>query len=886
MMRKTIQEHLQCYRWWWLAGVSISFPILFYWYRLIISNLSPFDAISDSAGVAITIDDLAQLNKVNDTLTYNSVFKQWVMVEKCQADFKFLEPIISGDAKILLQQPITMAMEVSSAQTLDFLYVFDAAWHRIDIPTLLQKKDIPFKSYTIAGGHTVYNAFFNHDVAFSFATYKNLVITARYAFMVEDALSTLNAGNGINASHKFSKIEESLRDKKYDCAIYLNIKSLPTMLSSFLEPSKKINVEKIGQSLAWVGAGLTFSKEGIGLQGTMTTSNNNSFNYALPSPSFHDHQRMTAVLPSNTAALFWVGAGDFRQYYNRSGYEFEFSDYISSWVGEEVACAVTEPLSEEASSEVYAIFRVKDAVLAQKKMQNFEARKGVLYEAAYNTYTIKQLSSDNLLSCITGEQLSLKDPYYTFLGDYAVFCSSRAALEVCVDKFLANQTLANDALYQEFTQNITDKSNLFFYVNIEKIDELLKSVISTEIRPQLEEQFEQLKKLNFLGLQLHARPASFDFTGRWKWTKTRKMKATASIAWKTLLDAEAIIPPAIMQSSDNGSEEIFIQDANLQCYIISGGGEIRVKKQLESKILSPIKQIDYFRNGKFYYIFNTEKQVHLLDYSGKEAQNFPLTLQSPATAAMLVTDFDGNGAYHYFVPTQNGNIYGFENNGKPLSGWNPRMGIGKVTQSMGHFQVGDKDYILALTNNFLHVMRRNGDYRINAIPVEGKVISPPAFQNIPASQRMVITNTKGIASNINLAGESFKIALPTGNSTNIKCLYADVCGDARNEYITLNDKVLCAYGYEGEEFKKIFERTFQDKFDDFFIVNLPEGKKQHIGMVCRAATQVFLMDGLGKVYRNFPLAGTTPFSVTDFFGEGIPVLIVANGASVYTYKLK
>jgi hypothetical protein len=67
---------------------------------------------------------------------------------------------------------------------------------------------------------------------------------------------------------------------------------------------------------------------------------------------------------------------------------------------------------------------------------------------------------------------------------------------------------------------------------------------------------------------------------------------------------------------------------------------------------------------------------------------------------------------------------------------------------------------------------------------------------------------------------------------------------------------------------------------------MPNNQKQHIGMVSKDATQVFLMDGAGKVYKNFPLAGTTAFEISDFFGEGVPVLIVANGASVYTYKLK
>ncbi len=885
-MWETTKYNLRQYRWWWLGGIIAMLPFLFYWYRLIISNLSPFDAIPNSAGAVFSMERLDKIHALSDTLAYKDIFANWVLVEKCQADFKYLERLLADDAKILMQQPLTLSIEASSTQTLDFLYVFDASWHRIDLPTLLQKKGIPFKSYTLAGGHTVYNAFFNNTVAFTFATSKNLLIAARYAFMVEDALSTLDSGDGVSASHKFSKIEKSLTGQHYDCNIYLNIKALPITLSSFLAPAKKISLEKIGENIVWMGAGITFSKEGIGLQGVLTTVNNNSFYYSLPYTNFHDKQRMTEVLPSNTTALFWMGAGDFKQYYNRAGFDADFGNYIASWVGEDVACAITEPLSEEASSEVYAVFRVKDSIVAKNKMILLENKKGVKFEESYNMHIIKQISNENILECMTGTQLTLKDPYYTFIGNYAVFCSSRAALEVCVDKYLANQTLANDALYQEFSQNITSQSGLYFYLNVEKIDELLKSALSVEARPKLETQFEQLRKLNFLGVHLKPEPASFSFSGKWKWTNAQRKKNSTTIAWKTLLESDAVIAPTVTKSSAGDNEEVVIQDQKSQLYIINGGGEIRVKKPLESKILSPIKQIDFFGNGNLYYVFNTERKIHLLDYNGKEAQNFPIPLQSPAATGMLVADFDGNGAYHYFVPAQNGNIYGYESNGKPLSGWNPRTGIGIIKQPMGHFQVGDKDYIIALTGKNLHIMRRNGEYRLNPFPVEENIISPPAYQNIAASQRMVVTTAKGIAHNINLAGESFNIALPTGNSTNVKFLYADVWGDARKEYITLNNKNLCGFGYEGETFKKIFERQFQDNIDEFFIVSLPEGKKDHIGFTCRAASHVFLMDGLGKVYKNFPLAGTTPFQVTDFFGEGIPVLIVANGASIYTYKLK
>lgn len=885
-MLKTIKTHILQFRWWYLGGFAAAIPFFFYWYRLIISNLSPYDAIPETAGMVVSIEELGKWQRAKDTLAYSDIFSKWVLVEKCQADFKYLQPLLEGNAKTILQQPVTMSVEASSAQTLDFLYIFDANWRRIDIPALLKSREIPFKSYTLAGGHTIYNAFFNNNIGFSFATHKNLIFIARYAFMIEDALSTIDSGEGIGNSSKFTKVENSLSQKGYDCSIFLNIKSLPTTLSSFLEPSRKPYIEKLYENIAWIGSGLTFSKEGIGLQGSISTTNNNAFYYALPSTNFKDRQRITEVLPSNTAALFWVGASDFQQFYNRSDTDYDFGSFIATWVGEDAACAVTEPLSDAASSEVYAVFKVKDSLLAKKKMLMLENKRGVMFEINYNMHTIKQLAHQNILHSLTGSQIQLKDPYYTFIGEYAIFCSSRAALEVCIDKYLANQTLSNDVLYQEFSQNLTHHTPLYFFLNVEKMDELLKSSLLPEMRPQLETQFEQLIKMNFLGVQLQPESAAFSFSGKWKWTNAKKKKANASIAWKTLLDGDAVIAPTVTKAENEEGEEVFIQDQKNQIYIINGAGELRIKKTLESKILSPIKQIDYFHNGNLYYAFNTDKKIHLLDYQGREAQNFPITLQSPASTGMLVADFDGAGAYHYFVPAQNGYIYGYESNGKPLGGWNPRIGIGLVKQPMAHFQVGDKDYILALTEKNLHVMRRNGEYRLNPIPLEGKVISPPNFQNLPVSQRIVVANEKGFAQNINLAGEIFKVALPTGNNSQVHFLYADIWGDARKEYITYSDKTLCIFAYEGEVFKKIFGREFQDPIKDFFTVQLPDGKKEQIGFVSQTTNQVFLMDGAGKVYKNFPLAGTTAFQITDFFGEGVPVLIVANGASVYTYKLK
>lgn len=885
-MLKTIQTHFLRYKWWWLGASLCAIPFAFYWYRILVSNLTVYDVIAPTAAAIVRIDNIEHLSKTTDTISYRDILGGIALTEKAKADFKFLERLMDGEAKILLQQPVTMSIESSSAQTLDFLYLFDATWHRLDLRAIFQKHDIPFKEYTFAGGHTVYTAFFNHDIAFSFAEAKNLIFTARYTSMVEDALSTLDANDGVSTMHKFRQIERDFSSKKYDCTIFCNLKAVPATLTSFIEPSKRATLDKISEHIAWIGTGLDFSKEGISLQGMMATQQQNAYYHALPSSSFHQHQRITEVLPANVATMFWVGTNNFRTFFDKIDTNEEISNYYVPFFGEDAACAITEPMTDAANAEIYAVFRVKDSLLAQKKLHEYEARHGVPFQVSYNTHVIKQIINENVLSCLTGKQLELRDPYYTFVGEYMVFCSSRAGLEVAIDKYLGSQTLANDVLYQEFAQNMGNTSGIYNYINIERIQQVLLSLTIPNIREQVEYQLDNLQKMNYLGLNLIPRPEGFGFYGKWKWTKAKRKKMVASIAWKTLLDSEAVIAPTIANAEDGESQEVLIQDERHQLYIINGSGEIRVKKALEGKILSEIKQINYYNGAKKYYIFNTENKIHLLDYNGNEAQSFPLSLQSAAASGMLIVDFDGSGNYCYFVPTKNGNIYGFERNGKPLGGWNPLTGVGIVEQPMGHFQVGDKDYILALAGKNLHVMRRNGSYRLSPIPLDGVSISPPGYQSVPLSQRMVVATSHGMAHNINLAGESFKIAVPIGDNSQVKFRYADVWGDNRSEYIMLNKNMIVVYGYNGEVFGKVFERKFQDNIDDIQVIKMPDTQKNHIGFVSKNATHVFLMDGIGKVYRNFPLAGTTAFQITDFFGEGIPVLIVANGASVYTYKLK
>ncbi len=868
-----------------VGAVAVLLLLSLYFFRLPFMNIDATEAIPTSAGIVVEIPDIQQCKKQLDTTAYRDALSQMTLSEKCASDLTNLHRIF--DESILPKNMnLLAAASESNSQSIDFLYIVDSKWRKIHIRSLLEKlHGVKVSAYNFQG-HEVLNVMLWNNFAFSFSTYHNLIIGARYATLVEDALLAIDQKNSIANSRKFTKLHDDLKGK-YDMSIYFNIDAMPKMLSSFLTPDKKQELTNLSKSMAWLGSGLTFSKEGIALKGGISMSRDNAFNNALSKDLFHNRKDIAQVLPTNTAMMTWVGTGDFQHFNSLVGGNYLFNYYLAPWLGEEFAYFMMEPYSAETTSEIYLAFKIQDKKKALEKMQALEEKVGLLQNYDYNTFKIKQLANDDLLEGAIGERAkAMQKPYFVYAGDYMVFCSSRAGIEVFIDKYMVGQTLVNDVAYQSFEEQQTDKTNLFFYLNSTYLSEMLQKSFQEEVSEQLTYQFEQVSQLNLLGVNLRAYSGGFDFTGKIKWNIKKKTKTNiASVAWKTLLDADAVIAPAVVLNPLTEDTEIFIQDIQNQIYIINGSGEITKKRKIDGKILSEVKQVEYFGNGKLYYIFNTENKVYILDDKGNDAQNFPILIQSPATSGMLVVDFDRSKNYQYFIPTKNGNIYGFEKNGKPLAGWNPRMGVGAISVPIRHFQTEGKDFIVAINQaKKIMAFRRNGELRFS-LDAASSVLSPAGFQGTPP-ERIVVSDAAGIVQNINFAGDDFKMALKTGTGNEHKFLYTDVLGDNKNEYIVLNNNVLACHGYDGETFKPFFTYKFQDKIDEVFPVTFPNRSKKYIGLVCKASAHIFLMDGTGKIYKEFPLGGTTSFQLCNFFGEDVNTLVVANGTSVYTYKLK
>ena len=263
-----------------------------------------------------------------------------------------------------------------------------------------------------------------------------------------------------------------------------------------------------------------------------------------------------------------------------------------------------------------------------------------------------------------------------------------------------------------------------------------------------------------------------------------------------------------------------------------------------------------------------------------------MELPDPATNGLCIIDFEKNRDYQFFVGTKNGNIYGFEKTGEPVEGWNPRDNIGVLGHDIEHFQVGGKDYILALTNEGkFHVLGRDGHPNFEAVSFEKKFLSPPGFQTFSNSARMVLTDQSGRAKVFNIKGKHFNLYVGADKNNQNQFQFADIVGDDRKDYISLSNKDLSCYYYSESKFSKAFDKRFDKPQHELFTVKINKEKDQ-IGTLNRKNKRINLLKNDGKLVDGFPLAGTTKFTICDLFDTKEKILVVALDDSIYTCKIQ
>ncbi|MFN0173685.1 MAG: DUF3352 domain-containing protein [Saprospiraceae bacterium] len=728
-------------------------------------------------------------------------------------------------------------------------------------------------------GNDIFNVHLSKTERLEVAVSGRLLLFSRRATLVEDALAQLeNAHNWWADRPYISNLPEAA------FRLHLRPDALAEQLRGQMNPRWRGLPDLLARNVTWLG----LSWNGTEIK---TLAETTGFLSTLNSWGEPPTDAIFNVLPDNTAFLARAGLGHIPEFFREigDGRASDFEQYVLPWVGAEAAIAVTEPLSPSLTGDRLLLLSVRDSALALNGLRAFGKERGTMPIASgqYQMFELLGFQNSSLVKPLLSNDEAFRNPVCTFVDGFAVFAPDRSSLEIFLDKYLVNQTLAANTDFLQLQQKVSQKGHASFLLNTAYLPSLLRNISGIEWETSL-------AKTGFIAVEWlpgFGRKAEPVLTTQ----ALSQPLAETDILWKSVLAAPVITQPYLVEQPE-GKIFVLVQDLkkNLHC-LDAQNGESVWSRPLSDRILSDIRGIDFYGNGMKCYTFSTAKQIFTLDEKGLDIQGFPFNLPTRANIGVTVVDFDQNSKFNYFVACGNDKIYGFGHLGRPLDGWNgvaipdnsttgKRKTKGKdpVGQSILHFQHKGKDYLAVLTENgLLSVFGRDGALRFPPVQLEGipegsegivNYFSPMAVDAGSTTPRIYTSNTEGHVIACDLQGKvSMDKVASLGGTV---AAFGQLTGDARFEWAAFEGKRLTVGTWGKQLFKSQFPENQQ-------IVFFTQSK---IATVDERGRRIWMLDNKGKMLPGFPLGGNTKFEFALI--NGVNMLVVGNGNGVWAYRVR
>ncbi|MGC9343923.1 MAG: hypothetical protein ACP5E3_14560, partial [Bacteroidales bacterium] len=474
--------------------------------------------------------------------------------------------------------------------------------------------------------------------------------------------------------------------------------------------------------------------------------------------------------------------------------------------------------------------------------------------------------------------------WYCFYENNMILGNSIDELEQYIYLNTLGKTLENDDEFRELKDNFSSRSNYFIFVDPGRYFSEILKLMQTSASDKALKHEESWKKLNAVAFQSTVTVDMNYF--RMFANYTGQLREQVNTVWERKLDANLVMKPAVVSNHNNGEKEIFVQDELNNIYLISNSGAILWKQKTDGKILSEIFQIDYYRNGKLQYLFNTENKIWLLDRNGNNVEKFPVDLRQKASAGISLFDYDNDGDYRIPVPTRDKDILMYDKNGNIVSGWRFRKADHIIRFPMKHYRLGNRDFLVSIDDYRLYVTDRRGRIRVEPTrQIDFSLNNPVYYLATGASgPRLIASDKTGDVYAFYFDGKTEKL-LETRMSDNHFFIPADLNGDSREEFIFIDSTRLEVYDRSS---RLLFSEIYPESIDYPPVVYTFSSTDKKIGIVATGSERIYLVNNDGSLYKGFPLKGSSLFSISSFPGlKDRFNLIVGNKDNfLYNYSVK
>ena len=459
-----------------------------------------------------------------------------------------------------------------------------------------------------------------------------------------------------------------------------------------------------------------------------------------------------------------------------------------------------------------------------KNSESFESHvnSSITDSYKYRNFTINKINSDLFnFDLIKFYNLKSNQKYFAQIENNIVVGNSKEKIENLLSNLSNKSTLKNNLDFVQIQNQIPEKSTYLSITNIEKTKSSLlnKFGLSSQDYPY---------KVNLITLEdnfiynIHTVLKINESNNDDKINLSGNFKAEYPINFS----------PKFVTNYVTNKKEIIFQDELNNLYLISLNGELIWKKNIETKIIGDIQQIDLYKNGRLQFAFNTTKDFQILDKNGKIVKK----VKHDNKVGLSIFDYDKVKNYRFFLLGKDLRLINSKMNN--VKGFTKKNLKGQFVTKPKHYRIGSKDYLIFNVDNKIIITDRRGNVRIknNLSNIDKEIyLHQNYFTTIDKNNNLIKLDTKG---------KVIKNPLPLESKYFINA--------NKNNVIYLSENIL-----------NINDKIIELKFGNYLRPKLFSTKsKDLISVINKEENKVYMFNSSGEEIKNFPIFGS---SSIDFY---------------------
>ena len=753
-----------------------------------------------------------------------------------------------------------------------------------------------------------------NSASFFIAEKDGLALFSRKSILVEEALRQIETD--FSVEHPEIKPLLKTVDMQANAQLFINHDQIDQLVSGNLSPELKTRSILLPLFAEWTELDLNLKDKKILLSGFSNGQAENNLYGTIFLNQQPYNSRIDKVIPQNASYFLNLCLSDVNQFFN------DYEDFLTkqnlalrrqdqlnkiekltgtnilAWfqsvLSHDVASAGI--VTDQAAPNSGRIFIVETksgntAMQQVIELQNAYLKAQRLNAAEWSneykideqtSFTIYRFPFDNLPQLIFGKIFNgIKTNWVTVYDNYLIFGDSFHAVGKAVRANILGETLAGSLDFSRIKSDLNSRSNINFYCNTAASLPIASAFFNHRLSNEIAGNEELLKFKSFTW--------QISSTGEMLYNNAclsynSEVKAKPQTIWQSHIKANFDFKPIFVTNHyDPENKEVVIQDNEFNFYLINNVGRILWQIKLDGPILGDVQQIDYFKNGKLQYLFNTANKLYIIDREGNFVKNYPVNFRAPASNSVSVFDYDNNKDYRFFVACTDKRIYAYQTDGNLVKGWNLFKTDHEVYQPIQHFRVEGKDYIVASDAMKDYILHRTGEVRVKTDQIYPHSVNNTLYleeRTAAHAPRIVSTENNGTihytyfdgkhetVKNIELGSQHYFVADNIDNDEETEYIFVD----GNTLYVMKNNgKMLLTKKMDAEITHPPHIYTFAQ-----------HNKK--IGITCKLENKIYLFDINGNLHPGFPLDGCTEFSIGFISKDNTNFNLLVGSPDGYLYN--